>query len=168
MADLFMKSSNLSDVDVFMSHLTVSEKEVAVDTTSYYDDSEFKDLRVFDNDTLDGICPPDPVTGLRLDAVTALLRPGLSSLERDKFAAMLQEIPASKRSNLSDEELISMLPSRYNSTLTDIDKVRDYYKSYLDEMVDSKSKDDKSLVDESALQGTSVVDNADNSSGSID
>ena len=168
MADLFMKSSNLSDVDVFMSHLTVSEKEVAVDRTSYYDDSKFKDLRVFDNDTLDGICPLDPVTGLRLDAVTALLRPGLSSLERDKFAAMLQEVPASKRTNLSDDELMAMLPSRYNSTLTDIDKVRDFYKAYVDEMAKTESQGDNSVVESNTVQGASVVDNAGSAVGSAD
>lgn len=164
-----MKSSNvLCDVDVYMPHLSDSEKEVVLDTTSYYDDSQRKDLRVFDEDTLDGICPKDPVTGLRLDAVTALLRPGMSSLEKDKFAAMLQEVPASKRTNLSDDELMAMLPSRYNSTLTDIDKVRDFYKAYVDEMAKTESQGDKSLVDSNTVQGASVDNNAGSSVGSAD
>lgn len=82
----------------------------------------------------DVLFPVDPTTGTFENPVTKLLDGNLSALERDKIMSQLQAMPASKRHNLSDDDLINMLPSRYNSTLTDMDAVRDFYENNL--MVD--------------------------------
>lgn len=80
----------------------------------------------------------DPLTGNIDNPVNKLLSSTLSPLERDKIMAFLQPLPRSKRHNLSDEDLISMLPSRYNSTLTDMDAVRDFFENNILNEVDAK------------------------------
>ena len=80
----------------------------------------------------------DPVTGNIDNPVNKLLSSTLSPLERDKIMAFLQPLPRSKRHNLSDDDLINMLPSRYNSTSTDMDAVRDFFENNILNEVDAK------------------------------
>jgi len=75
----------------------------------------------------DSLYPVDPVTGNRSNDVSKLLSSTVSPMEKEKILANMQKMPTSKRSNLSDDELISMLPSRRNLTLVDADGVREYY-----------------------------------------
>lgn len=77
----------------------------------------------------DTLYPFNEQSGSRSNDVTRLLSSSVSALEKERIMAGMQKLPSSRRHNLSDEELISMLPSRYNSTLTDSDKVRDYFEN---------------------------------------
>ena len=83
----------------------------------------------------------DPVTGHPENPVSKLLSGNLSVFERDKILATLQPMPSSKRHNLSDEDLINMLPSRYNSTLTDMDAVRDFFENNILNEIDEQDVD---------------------------
>lgn len=84
--------------------------------------------------------PVDPVTGNPDNMVDKLLSPDVSSMEKERILSFMQKMPASKRNNLSDQELMDMLPSRYNSTLTDIDKVRDFFENEIYTQLDDESK----------------------------
>lgn len=77
----------------------------------------------------DAMFPINPMTGNIDSDVTKLLDASINPMEKERIMANLIKMPASKRKNLSDDELIQMLPSRRNSTLTDIDAVRDYFES---------------------------------------
>lgn len=83
----------------------------------------------------------DPVTDNIENPVNKLLSSTLSPLERDKIMAFLQPLPRAKRHNLSDEDLVNMLPSRYNSTLTDMDAVRDFFENNILNEVDAQDVD---------------------------
>jgi hypothetical protein len=83
----------------------------------------------------------DPVTDNIENPVNKLLSSTLSPLERDKIMAFLQPLPRSKRHNLSDEDLVNMLPSRYNTTLTDMDAVRDFFENNILNEVDAQDVD---------------------------
>lgn len=124
---------------------------------SSYDESVLKamSLEVKDNDTLPSLAgeinelvnslyPTDAVTGNRSSDITRLLTPGITAMEKDRILASLQKMPTSKRNNLSDEDLINMLPSRYNSTLVDLDKVRDFYEEHIFSELDSKDNNSSS------------------------
>ena len=75
----------------------------------------------------DSVFPIDPTTGLPENAVTKLLSPSVTALEKDRIIQLMGRMPVSKRNNLSDEDLVNMLPSRYNSTLVDSDALHDFY-----------------------------------------
>lgn len=77
----------------------------------------------------DAMFPINPMTGNIDSDVTKLLDNSINPMEKERIMANLIKMPASKRKNLSDDELIAMLPSRRNSTLTDIDAVRDFFES---------------------------------------
>lgn len=95
----------------------------------------------------------DPLTGNIDNPVNKLLSSTLSPLERDKIMAFLQPLPRSQRHNLSDEDLITMLPSRYNSTLTDMDAVRDFFENNILNEVDAKDVDQGKEVGQGDGQG---------------
>lgn len=86
--------------------------------------------------------------------VDKLISPGVSDLEKQRILSFMQKMPKSKRNNLSDDDLIAMLPSRYNSTLTDLDKVRDFFENEIY----------TELKDESKEEITDTTDNNDTSS----
>ncbi len=101
----------------------------------------------------DVLFPVDPTTGTYENPVTKLLGGNLSALERDKILSQLQAMPASKRNNLSDEELINLLPSRYNSTLTDMDAVREFYENTILADVDQGDQGDQGSQVDQGNQG---------------
>ena len=107
------------------------------------------------NDVIDTLYPIDAVTGNRSSDITRLLMPGITAMEKDRILASLQKMPTSKRNNLSDEDLINMLPSRYNSTLVDLDKVRDFYEENIFSELD-KDKDNNSSFDNSSSDNSNV------------
>ena len=76
---------------------------------------------------IDVVAPVNPLTGTRENDVSMLLSQNISSIERQAILARMQQIPPSQRHDLSDEDLLDMLPSRYNSTLVDVDAVRHYF-----------------------------------------
>lgn len=76
---------------------------------------------------IDIVAPVNPITGIRENDVSMLLSQNISSIEKQAILSRMQQVPPSQRHNLSDEDLLDMLPSRYNSTLVDADAVRQYF-----------------------------------------
>ena len=69
--------------------------------------------------------PVNPVTGLR-DNILSRLESDINESEKAIILSSLQKMPSSQRSNLSDEDMIQLLPSRYNCSNVDFDAVRGY------------------------------------------
>lgn len=69
--------------------------------------------------------PVNPVTGLR-DNILSRLESDINESEKAIILSSLQKMPSSQRSNLSDDDMIQLLPSRYNSSNVDMDSVRGY------------------------------------------
>lgn len=118
--------SLFTDVDIFFPHLTDSQKVVCVAQSQKPNNpslcEEINKLSI-------SLFPVNPVTGNPDNMIDKLITPGVSELEKQRILSFMQKMPASKRNNLSDDDLIAMLPSRYNSTLTDLDKVRDFFEN---------------------------------------
>lgn len=129
--------SIFTDIDVFMPNLTQEQKSVALRVPQLpQNPSLSEDI----NKLSDVLFSVDPVTGNPDNMVDKLLSPDVSSMEKERILSFMQKMPASKRNNLSDQELMDMLPSRYNSTLTDIDKVRDFFENEIYTQLDDESK----------------------------
>ena len=79
------------------------------------------------SEIIDVVAPLNPLTGTRDNDVSMLLSQNISAIEKQAILSRMQQIPAAKRHDLSDEDLLDMLPSRYNSTLTDVDNVRSWF-----------------------------------------
>jgi hypothetical protein len=108
----------------FLTHLNDDEfgltQEKAVDTKQPVLNSEIQEI-------IDVVAPVNPITRTRENDVSMLLSQNISSIEKQAILSRMQQIPPSQRHNLSDEDLLDMLPSRYNSTLVDADAVRQYF-----------------------------------------
>lgn len=113
-----------TDIDLFFPYFTDAQKSAALVVPA-----KPQNLSLCEevNKLCDVLCPVDPVTGNPDNMIDKLLSPSVNPMEKERILSYMQKIPAGHRHNLSDKELISMLPSRYNTTFTDIDKVRDYY-----------------------------------------
>ena len=72
---------------------------------------------------IDVVAPVDALTGNIENPVTKLLSGSVSVLEKERILAYMQKIPSTGRNDVSDEDLAAVLPSRYHSTLTDMDFV---------------------------------------------
>lgn len=115
-----------TDVDVFFPHFTDSQKVVCVAQSQKPNNPSLCDEI---NKLSTSLFPVNPVTGNPDNMIDKLITPGVSELEKQRILSFMQKMPSSKRNNLSDADLVSMLPSRYNSTLTDLDKVRDFFEN---------------------------------------
>ena len=108
----------------FLTHLNDDEfgltQEKAVDIKQPVLNSEIQEI-------IDIVAPVNPITGTRENDVSMLLSQNISSIEKQAILSRMQQVPPSQRHNLSDEDLLDMLPSRYNSTLVDADAVRQYF-----------------------------------------
>lgn len=133
--------SIFTDIDVFLPNLTHEQKIVALQVPALPDNPSLCEEI---NKIADAIFPIDPVTGNPDNMVDKLISPNVSSMEKERILSFMQKMPASKRNNLSDQELMDMLPSRYNSTLTDIDKVRDFFENEIYTQLDDESKEEES------------------------
>lgn len=135
--------SVFTDIDVYMPHLTDEQKVVALQVYLKPKNSSLcEDI----NKLADVLFPVDPVTGTPDNMVDKLISPNVNPMEKERILSFMQKMPASKRNNLSDKELMDMLPSRYNSTLTDIDKVRDFFENEIYTQLDDESKEDVTPV----------------------
>lgn len=146
----FNKNSQLifTDIDVFMPNLTQEQKIAALSVpVPPQNPSLCEDI----NKLADVLFPVDPVTGNPDNMVDKLISPNVSAMEKERILSFMQKIPASKRNNLSDKELMDMLPSRYNTTLTDIDKVRNFFENEIYTNLDDESKQEH---EDSAQPGT--------------
>lgn len=135
--------SVFTDIDVFMPNLTHEQKVVALQVS---DKPKNPSLCEDINKLADVLFPVDPVTGNPDNMVDKLLSPNVNPMEKERILSFMQKMPASKRNNLSDKELMDMLPSRYNSTLTDIDKVRDFFENEIYTQLEDVSKEDVTPV----------------------
>lgn len=86
---------------------------------------------------IDIVAPVNPITGSRENDVSMLLSQNISSIEKQAILSRMQQVPPSQRHDLSDEDLLDMLPSRYNSTLVDVDAVRQYFEENILPVSDS-------------------------------
>lgn len=129
--------SIFTDIDVFMPNLSQEQKIVVLQVPALPDNPSLCEEI---NKIADAIFPIDPVTGNPDNMVDKLISPNVSSMEKERILSFMQKMPASKRNNLSDQELMDMLPSRYNSTLTDIDKVRDFFENEIYTNLEDESK----------------------------
>lgn len=133
--------SIFTDIDVFFPNFSQEQKTVALQVSELpQNPSLCEDI----NKLADVLFPVDPVTGNPDNMVDKLISPNVSSMEKERILSFMQKIPASKRNNLSDKELMDMLPSRYNNTLTDIDKVRDFFENEIYTNLDDESKQEVS------------------------
>ena len=132
--------SIFTDIDVFMPNLSQEQKTVVLQVPALPDNPSLCEEI---NKIADAIFPIDPVTGNPDNMVDKLISPNVSSMEKERILSFMQKMPASKRNNLSDQELMYMLPSRYNSTLTDIDKVRDFFEKEIYTQLDDESKQEE-------------------------
>ncbi len=115
-----------TDVDVFFPYFNDTQKVICVaESVKPNNPSLCQDI----NKLSDSLFPVNPVTGNPDNMIDKLITPGVSELEKQRILSFMQRMPKSKRNNLSDADLIAMLPSRYNSTLTDLDKVRDFFEN---------------------------------------
>lgn len=135
--------SILTDIDVFMPNLTKEQKVVALQVC---DKPKNPSLCEDINQLADVLFPVDPVTGNPDNMVDKLISPNVNPMEKERILSFMQKMPASKRNNLSDKELMDMLPSRYNSTLTDIDKVRDFFENEIYTQLEDESKENVTSV----------------------
>lgn len=133
--------SIFTDIDVFLPNLTEEQKSVALQV---YVKPKNPSLCEDINKLGDVLFPIDPVTGNPDNMVDKLISPNVNPMEKERILSFMQKMPASKRNNLSDQELMNMLPSRYNSTLTDIDKVRDFFENEIYTNLDDESKQEDS------------------------
>lgn len=133
--------SIFTDIDVFLPNFTQEQKYVALQVN---DKPSNPSLCEDINKLGDVLFPTDPVTGNPDNMVDKLISPNVSSMEKERILSFMQKMPASKRNNLSDQELMNMLPSRYNTTLTDIDKVRDFFEKEIYTNLDDESKEEVS------------------------
>ena len=118
--------SVFTDVDVYFPHFNEQQKVVSLlERQLPNNPSLCADI----NKLSDSLFPVNPVTGNPDNMIDKLITPGVSELEKQRILSFMQRMPKSKRNNLSDDDLIAMLPSRYNSTLTDLDKVRDFFEN---------------------------------------
>lgn len=145
------QQSVFTDVDIFFPHFTDVQKLKSLEVSQLPNNPSLcQDI----NNLSDSLFPVNPVTGNPDNMIDKLLSPGVSDLEKQRILSFMHKMPASKRNNLSDKDLISMLPSRYNSTLTDLDKVRDFFENEIY----------TELKDESKEEITDTTDNNDTSS----
>lgn len=118
----------------FLTHLNDEEfgltQEKAVDTKQPVLNSEIQEI-------IDIVAPVNPVTRTRENDVSMLLSQNISSIEKQAILSRMQQVPPSQRHNLSDDDLLDMLPSRYNSTLVDADAVRQYFEENILPVSDS-------------------------------
>lgn len=135
--------SIFTDIDVFFPNLSHEQKSVALQVSELPQNPTLcEDI----NKLADVLFPVDPVTGNPDNMVDKLISPNVSEMEKERILSFMQKIPAIKRNNLSDKELMDMLPSRYNNTLTDIDKVRDFFENEIYTNLDDESKQEVSTA----------------------
>lgn len=134
-----------TDVDVFFPHFTDSQKVVCVAQSQKPNNPSLCDEI---NKLSTSLFPVNPVTGNPDNMIDKLITPGVSELEKQRILSFMQKMPSSKRNNLSDDDLIAMLPSRYNSTLTDLDKVRDFFENEIYTELKDESQEETSDVND--------------------
>lgn len=88
-------------------------------------------LSVVDGSVFDTVCPVNPVTGHRDSMLSRLFSGDVSDSEKQLILSQLAVIKGvSSPAGLSDDDILSLIPSRYMSDPVEIDR----YKSLVDEL----------------------------------
>lgn len=143
--------SIFTDVDIFFPHFSDDQKVKCMEVSPLPNNPSLcQDI----NKLSDSLFPVNPVTGNPDNMIDKLISPGVSELEKQRILSFMQRMPKNKRNNLSDDDLIAMLPSRYNSTLTDLDKVRDFFENEIYTELKDESQEETTDNNDTGIQTT--------------
>ena len=121
----------MNDLSIFFPYMTEEQLKVMAETPKANEDLPEFNQEI--NEVVSTLFPPDEVTGNPTNAVSKLLSPNVSAMEKEKYASTMQEMPKSEKDNrqVDDATLIAMTPSRYNSTNVDNEHFGNYVASKL-------------------------------------
>lgn len=113
-------------LNIFFPYMSAEELKVMEETPKANEDLPEFNHEI--NEVVSTLFPPDEVTGNPTNAVSKLLSPNVSAMEKEKYASTMQAMPKSEKDNreLDDATLIAMTPSRYNSTNVDNEHFGNY------------------------------------------
>lgn len=113
-------------LNIFFPYMSAEELKVMEETPKANEDLPEFNHEI--NEVVSTLFPPDEVTGNPTNAVSKLLSPNVSAMEKEKYASTMQEMPKSEKDNrqVDDATLIAMTPSRYNSTNVDNEHFGNY------------------------------------------
>lgn len=88
------------------------------------------------------MCPVNPVTGFRDNALSRLFAPEVSNTEKQFILQNLTELQGvSSPKDLSDSEILSLIPSRYASDPVELQRYRDMVDALIEESRDRPKPD---------------------------
>lgn len=113
-------------LNIFFPYMSAEQIKVMEETPKANEDLPEFNHEI--NEVVSTLFPPDEVTGNPTNAVSKLLSPNVSAMEKEKYASTMQEMPKSEKDNrqVDDATLIAMTPSRYNSTNVDNEHFGNY------------------------------------------
>jgi hypothetical protein len=113
-------------LNIFFPYMSAEQLKVMEETPKANEDLPEFNHEI--NEVVSTLFPPDEVTGNPTNAVSKLLSPNVSAMEKEKYASTMQEMPKSEKDNrnVDDATLIAMTPSRYNSTNVDNEHFGNY------------------------------------------
>ena len=113
-------------LNIFFPYMSTEQLKVMEETPKAKEDLPEFNHEI--NEVVSTLFPPDEVTGNPTNAVSKLLSPNVSAMEKEKYASTMQEMPKSEKDNrqVDDATLIAMTPSRYNSTNVDNEHFGNY------------------------------------------
>lgn len=113
-------------LNIFFPYMSAVELKVMEETPKVNEDLPEFNREI--NEVVSTLFPPDEVTGNPTNAVSKLLSPNVSAMEKEKYASTMQAMPKSEKDNrqVDDATLIAMTPSRYNSTNVDNEHFGNY------------------------------------------
>lgn len=113
-------------LNIFFPYMSTEDLKVMEETPKANEDLPEFNHEI--NEVVSTLFPPDEVTGNPTNAVSKLLSPNVSAMEKEKYASTMQAMPKSEKDNrqVDDETLIAMTPSRYNSTNVDNEHFGNY------------------------------------------
>jgi len=116
----------MNDLSIFFPYMTEEQLKVMEETPKANEDLPEFNHEI--NEVVSTLFPPDEVTGNPTNAVSKLLSPNVSAMEKEKYASTMQAMPKSEKDNrnVDDATLIAMTPSRYNSTNVDNEHFGNY------------------------------------------
>lgn len=99
-------------------------------------------VSIVDKDVAETINPINPVTGVRDNCLSRLLSDNTPRAERDLILSTLVEVKGySSPKQLTNDDILSLLPSRYANDPTEVKHFLDYAKSVRDDALAKKEPD---------------------------
>ena len=113
-------------LNIFFPYMSAEELKVMEENPKANEDLPEFNHEI--NEVVSTLFPPDEVTGNPTNAVSKLLSPNVSAMEKEKYASTMQAMPKNEKDNrqVDDATLIAMTPSRYNSTNVDNEHFGNY------------------------------------------